>query len=299
MIFQEIIPSLSDIRQLLPSRPKTAHKGTMGKVLIIAGSFGLAGAALLSSKAVVRSGAGLTTLATVRSLAGLIDVTNLEVMTVALAETRQGTISNRAIARLREIIPKMDTVLIGPGLSSNKQTLQCITDILQFISQKAAHVRTVVDADGLKALKPLVRRLRQPLILTPHLGELAQLVNKPIREVQINVRLYAQQVADRYGAVVLAKSSCSLIIKPRSRQYLAVTNGNPGLAKGGSGDVLAGMIAGLWYAHRLNTYTAAAVGAYIHALAGNVAAHTQSIDGIIASDIITAIPVALKYVKGF
>lgn len=298
-MFIEIIPSRQDIQALLPQRPRAAHKGSMGKVLVIAGSMGLAGAALLSSKAVLRSGAGLATLATVRSLAGLIDVTNLEVMTVPLPETRVGTIAEQAKPLLSKIIPRMDVVLIGPGLSGNKHTQKCVQALLQFIAQQDPHVKIVLDADGLKAIKKVPQLQHNQLILTPHLGELAALLDMPVRAVQKNTLQAALLAAKRFKAVIVAKSQRTLIVRPGSRRYFVIENGNPGLAKGGSGDVLSGMIAGLWASHKLTAITAAPAAAYIHAVAGNIAAYTQSIDGIIASDIITAIPAALKYVKGY
>ena len=298
-MYTEITPGRKDIQALLPVRPRTAHKGTMGKVLVIAGSMGLAGAALLSSKSVLRAGAGLVTLATVRSLAGFIDVTNLEVMTVPLPETSGGTIAARAVTILHELIPRMDAVLIGPGLSGNSSTQKCVSDILQFISQKYPRVRVVIDADGLKTLKKLIRPLRQPLIITPHLGELAVLLNRPLRDVQRRPHYYARLAAERFHAVVIAKSSRTVVVKPGTKTAVSIDNGNPGMAKGGSGDVLAGLVTGLWVSHKISPFAAATAAGYIHAVAGNIAAHTQSIDGIIASDIITAIPAALKYVKGY
>jgi ADP-dependent NAD(P)H-hydrate dehydratase / NAD(P)H-hydrate epimerase len=297
-MYTEIIPSLRDIQGLLPQRPRTAHKGTMGKVLVIAGSLGFSGAAILSSKAVLRSGAGLVSLATIQSLAGLIDVTNLEIMTIPLAETSSGTIASRATALLSEIIPRMDAVLIGPGLSGNSSTQKCIQTLLQFISRQHPRIRVVLDADGLKILKHSLWPFKQPLIITPHLGELAALLDQPVREVERHTMRYAFLAAERFHAVVVAKAHRTLIVKPGSHRYYVVENGNAGMAKGGSGDVLAGLITGLWVSSRLSPVAAATAAAYIHAVAGNIAAHTHSIDGIIASDIITAIPAALKYVKG-
>lgn len=298
-MFIEIIPSRQDIQALLPQRPRTAHKGSMGKVLIIAGSIGLSGAALLSSQAVLRGGAGMATLATIRSLAGLIDVTNLEVMTIPLPETRSGTIAEQALRSLQQIIPRMDVVLLGPGLSGNSHTQNAVCQILQYISRKAPQLGVVVDADALKAIKKMPRLSRMNVILTPHLGELAALTDLPVREVQKNPLPAALLAAKRFRAVIVAKAHRTLIVRPGSRRFFVVEHGNPGVAKAGAGDVLAGLLAGLWASHKVQSIPAATAAAYIHAVAGNIAAHARSIDGIIASDIITEIPAALKYVKGY
>lgn len=298
-MFIEIIPSRQDIQALLPQRPRTAHKGSMGKVLIIAGSMGLSGAALLSSKAVLRAGAGMATLATIRSLAGLIDVTNLEIMTIPLPETRSGTIAEQSLRYLQQIIPRMDVVLLGPGLSGNIRTQNTVRQLLQYISRKAPQLGVVVDADALKAIKKMSSFPRMNLILTPHLGELAALTELSLREVQKNPLPAALLAAKRFRAVVVAKAHRTIIVRPGSRRFFVVEHGNPGIAKAGAGDVLAGLLAGLWASHKLQPIPAATAAAYIHAVAGNIAAHARSIDGIIASDIITEIPAALKYVKGY
>lgn len=291
--------TFEEVTKLLPPRRPDVHKGSIGKVLVIAGSRGMSGAAILASQSTMRSGAGLTTLLTPIEIAGMIDVQNIEVMTRPLLETASGTIDKRSLDLVLPLLGQFDVLLIGPGLSGHKSTQTFVRDILEFTASKQPQLKTVLDADGLKALKKIPRPFTTPVIITPHFGELSALSEKSISEIKNNPYYYARQIAERYNVSVVLKSNITYIVEPEQPRYFFNNNGNPGMATAGSGDVLAGIIAGLWAANPLSAIQAAVVGPFVHGIAGNIAVTKHSIDGIIASDIMKEIPAALKFVKGF
>ncbi len=291
--------TLEEVTKLLPTRRPDVHKGSIGKVLVIAGSRSMSGAAILASQSTMRSGAGLTTLLTPVEIAGMIDVQNIEVMTRPLLETGSGTIDKRSLDLVLPLLGQFDVLLIGPGLSGHKSTQCFVRDILEFINSERPHLKTVLDADGLKTLKKIPRPFSNPIIITPHFGELAALAEKNINEIKNRPYYYARQIAERHNVIVVLKSNITYIVEPGKSRYFINNNGNPGMATAGSGDVLSGIIAGLWAANPLSAIQSAAVGPFVHGLAGNIAATKHSIDGIIASDIMKEIPAALKFVKGF
>jgi NAD(P)H-hydrate epimerase len=294
----EIFLTLQDLKALLPLRRVAVHKGAVGKVLVVAGSRGMTGAAILASRAALRAGAGLVTLALPAPQVDVVDANNLEVMTFALPATPAGAAAKNSFARLEPLLLKIDTLLIGPGLGIGKNTQSFIYELLCFIRKEGAGLRTVIDADGLRPLRKFIRRFKQPVILTPHFGELAYLAECSIREIRERPVYYARKFADKLNAVIMLKSHVTYIIEPGSSRYFVNQNGNPGMATAGSGDVLSGLTAGLWGSAKLSAVKTAAVAPFIHGLAGGLAAKKRSLDGIIASDILAELPAAFKYVKG-
>lgn len=296
-LIKEIILSEDTLSALLPLRPLGVHKYTSGRVLVLAGSRGMTGAALLSARAALRSGAGLVTLAVPYSLADLIDVQTPEILTLPLPD-RRGVLASSALDILTAKISKFDCILIGPGLGA--RTARLVSDLIQFISNYQTGLRVVLDADGLRAL-PLLqrRRLRMRLVLTPHTGELAAILGVRSASVRRCPYLSARKISARHNAVVVLKNADKTYIVENKDRYFLHNNGNPGMATAGSGDVLAGIIAGLWVSTPgMTTLRAAVAGPYVHGLAGNLAAEEYSIDGIIAGDILQNIPKALKVLKG-
>jgi ADP-dependent NAD(P)H-hydrate dehydratase / NAD(P)H-hydrate epimerase len=294
----EVVLSAGHIRDLLPPRRKNVHKGSVGKVLVIAGSRGMTGAAQLASRAVLRSGAGTVTLALPAALVDAVDAQNIEVMTFPLPQTEKASISADAFGYLKILLRNTDAVLIGPGLSTHPGTITLVEKVLQYISRYCPQLKTVLDADGLRALPRIIRGCRMPLILTPHPGELARLLGKTNRDILARPVYYAQYAARKYCCVVVLKGHRTYTCDRNKTRYFLTANGNPGMATAGSGDVLAGIIAGLWVTHKLPANAVGAVGPYVHAVAGNIAANKKSIDGIIASDILAEIPSALRLIKG-
>ncbi|MDR1997686.1 MAG: NAD(P)H-hydrate dehydratase [Candidatus Margulisbacteria bacterium] len=298
-IIKQIILGRASISALLPRRGAGVHKYTAGRVLVVAGSRGMTGAALLAAKAALRAGAGLVTLAVPAELADLVDAQNREILTLPLPG-RGGTLAPAALEILGPRLRKFDCVLLGPGLSARRPALVLVRDLLQYINSYLPGLKVVLDADALRAL-PLLQRpgFRMRAILTPHAGELAGLLSSPVRYVKKNPYFAARRAAVRHRTVVVFKNADKTYIVRERGRYFLNCNGNPGMATAGSGDVLAGIIAGLWVSTPgLTTLRTAAVGPYIHGLAGGLAARKTSVDGLIASDILENVPAALKILKG-
>jgi NAD(P)H-hydrate epimerase len=262
-----------------------ANKGDVGKVLIIAGSRGKTGAACLAAEAALRAGSGLVTIAAPESSQPVIAArVATECMTEPLEETESGTVRREAADRALELEAERDVLAIGPGLGSSEESTRAFVRVVAMKRQRP----TVIDADGLNSLAPWAENLRGgselPLILTPHPGEMARLVSKPISEVIKNRIEIAREFASRHGLIVVLKMSRTIIAAPDREVYINVT-GNAGMATGGSGDVLTGLIAGL-LAQKTDDPLGAAISAvYLHGLAGDIAAARIGTRPMTASDI--------------
>ncbi|MFZ5517161.1 MAG: NAD(P)H-hydrate dehydratase [Candidatus Zhuqueibacterota bacterium] len=280
----------ADIRSRLPERPWNAHKTDMGKVTIFAGSVGMTGAATLASLACVRIGAGLTKLAVPASLNPILEQKLTEVMTVPLAETDQQSISVQAKDQVHDLLNWADVLAVGPGLSAHRETVEFIAWLLT--SRKKP---MVLDADGLNACASdtsLIEKYAGPMVLTPHPGELSRLIRIPVVDIEKNRFQIVRDLAKQWGKVIVLKGGPTLIAAPDGKVFIN-SSGNPGMATGGSGDVLTGIIAGLM-ALRLSALDAALVGVYLHGLAGDIASERLTEMGMIAGDINKYLPAALK-----
>ena len=276
---------------LLPSRSPHTHKGDVGHVFVIAGSQGFTGAATLCSLAALRIGAGLVTLGIPKSLNDVMEVKLTEVMTKPLPETKARSLSLQALPELLSVIERMDAVALGPGLSQEPQTKQLVRQLLPKITKPC-----VVDADGLNALAeelPVLKRLALPVILTPHPGEMARLIKQSTEDVQRDRERIAKEFAMRYRVVVVLKGYRTIVADIDGSLFINET-GNPGMASGGMGDVLTGMIAGL-LGQRLSLFDAARLGVHLHGLAGDFVAAEQGQVGLIASDLLGRIPLAIRH----
>ncbi len=274
---------------LLPLRAPGTHKGDVGHVLVIAGSAGLTGAAVLCSQAALRAGAGLVTLATPKSLQDVMAVKLTEVMTTPLPETKERSLSLAALPVLLGLIERVDVVVIGPGLSQQPHTTQLVRHLLPKITKPC-----VVDADALNAIaeKPqLLKRLTRPIILTPHPGEMGRLIAQSAEHVQRDRERIAAAFALRARAVVALKGHRTVVANVDGEVYVNDT-GHPGMASGGMGDVLTGVIAGL-LAQGLPLFDAARLGVYLHGLAADLVAKEQGSVGLLASDVLATIPRAI------
>lgn len=279
---------------LLPPRRPDSHKGSYGRVLVVAGSEGLAGAAVLSSVAVLRSGAGLVTLAGPESLVdAMASRLPPEVMTLALPETRARSIARASAGVVIDRAGSFDALAIGPGLSRNPETQEAVREIVS-----ESPIPVVVDADGLNALAAdleflvgLAERARAPLVFTPHPGEMARLTGLSPAEVQADRIRIAQECAEAWGAAIVLKGARTVVAGPGGDVYIN-TSGNPGMATAGAGDVLTGVVAGL-IAQGLDGVKAAALGVYVHGLAGDLARDEVGSSGLVASDILDRLPRAL------
>ncbi len=283
----------------IPPRPPASHKGSYGRVLVVAGSTGMTGAAALASEAALRAGAGLVTLATPKHLNAILESLLPEVMTLPLPETAAGSLAESATSAILEFAEKTKSVLaIGPGLSQHSETVALVHRLVRENREQGLGLRMVVDADGLNALahatlgeaaiRRLLLQLGKEAVLTPHPGEMARLTNTPVSTLEADRIRTAQQFANEHGVTLVFKGAPTVIGHPNGDVWVNST-GNPGMATGGMGDVLTGIIAGLM-AQGVPSERAAVLGVYLHGLAGDIAAEAVGMHGLIASDVLKAVP---------
>lgn len=280
----------TDIRSLLPRRPRTAHKGTFGHAGIIAGSAGKTGAAAMAAMAALRIGAGLVTVATPKSVADIVEAKLLEAMVVPVPETTARTCSTHALNQLLAFAADKTALALGPGIGTDPQTQTLVHRLLV-----QAHRPMVLDADGLNAVAghtDLLDRASGPLILTPHPGEMARLLETTAAEIQRDRLGAASRLAREHKVYVVLKGAGTILASPDGRLAVNAT-GNPGMATAGPGDVLTGLIVGL-LAQGLAPWDAACAGVYLHGLAGDLVTAEQGEAGLIAGDLIQAMPRALQ-----
>jgi len=274
-------------------RRRDTHKGTYGHLLILSGSLGKTGAAVMSAKAALRTGAGLVTVGTAESCLPIVARAMMELMTEALPESSEKTIAVEALPKTVKLLKGKDALLIGPGISSHPSTAEFVISLLPKVS-----CPVVIDADGLNVLaghlnvlKPLARRA----VLTPHPGEFGRLLGLTAKEVLDRRLELAPRFAEEHQVVLVLKGYRTLVASPTGNVYINPT-GNPGMASGGSGDVLSGMIASLIMQEKdILGATIAAV--YLHGLIGDIGAGRLGERPLIAGDIIRYLPKALKMVE--
>jgi len=275
---------------LLRQRDRNTHKGNYGHALIIAGSVGKTGAAALSSEAALKMGAGLITLGIPVSLNPIMEVKLTEVMTEPLAETDSQTIGKESLPRIKKLIEDKKVLALGPGISTHPETIAVVHHII-----RNSRIPLVIDADGINALgekSSVLLKAQCPIVLTPHPGEMARLTGISIKEVQDDRIGVAKKFAHEYGVVLVLKGARTIIAEPMGNIYINST-GNPGMATGGTGDVLTGMIAGL-VAQGYTISEASRIGVFLHGyIADRITAQTGEV-GLAATDIISRIPLTLK-----
>ena len=277
------------VRQWLPRRAPDAHKGSCGTVMVLAGSAGMTGAARLASLSALRSGAGLVYLGIPESLSDVMESKLTEAIIKSLPETRTRTLSLTSLDRIKALMAKADSLVMGPGLSTHPETLELAQAVV-----KSLKVPAVLDADALTALSGNVQLLKTqaPLVLTPHYGEMARLTGRTIAEIKENPIQSAGEFAVRYNQIVVLKGAPTVIAGPSGNIWINTT-GNSGMATAGSGDVLAGLIAGL-LAQGLSPENAAKLGVYLHGLAGDLARENKTEYCLLAGDILDDLPAAYK-----
>lgn len=275
-------------------RKAAGNKGDYGHALIVAGSVGKTGAAVLASWAALRVGAGLVTVATPEHALPTIAAHTPEIMTEPLAETAAGSISIRSLegGYFESLLERKRSLAIGPGLTTQRETQEFIRAIVKMRDGP----RIVLDADGLNAFAGRAGELKQakPIAITPHPGEMARLVGGSVPEVQANRISIARKAAAAWNAFVILKGQQTVVAAPDGRVAINST-GNPGMATGGTGDVLTGMLAGLTAQFSANDwFHTLCFGVYLHGLAGDVAYAEHGEAPLMASDLIRAIPRAFK-----
>ena len=267
-------------RGLVVSRPDDIHKGDCGRVLIVAGSTGKTGAARLAALGALRSGAGLVTVATPHVCQPVVSALMPEYMTLGIDDTADGMVSAEAVDMV--LAERCDVLAVGPGLGQGAGAQALVRALVE-----RARVPLVLDADGLNAFADdaagLVGRDGRDLIITPHPGEMARLIGATIDHVQTHRVEVARELATTRALYVVLKGTRTLVATPEGAVLINVT-GNPGMATGGTGDVLAGVVAA-WLAQLLDAESACALGVFLHGLAGDLAAAAQGEVGLIASDL--------------
>lgn len=281
------------VKSWFSPRSLGVHKGDCGRVLVVAGSRGMTGAACMTAESAARVGAGLVTLAVPASVQPVVAGKLTEVMTVALPETKEQTLSQTAREEILSLLERSDVLALGPGISTHPETVSLVCQLI-----KTLPVPGVIDADGLNALigcPELFAQSPSPLIITPHPGELARLLELSISLVQAQRLLMAEKAAALWKAVVVLKGAGTVIASPDEETYINST-GNPGMATGGMGDVLTGVITGL-LAQGMNLVKAAAAGVFIHGLAADRLAAEKGMRGLLAGDVITVLPEIIKMLE--
>lgn len=280
----------SFVRASLPARPPDAHKGTIGKALIVGGSAGMSGAVVLAANACMRSGVGLTYAAVPESLVDAVDVGAIETVVRSLPEVGgKRVIARRAIGEIVRLWADSDAVAIGPGLSTHHETQELAR---RLISRREKP--TVLDADGLNACAKDVSCFESEgaaLIITPHAGEMARLFDRPIGEITADRQAAALEAARRFHCIVVMKGAPTFVADDAGHLYLNPT-GNSGMASGGVGDVLTGMIVS-FLAQGCEPLIAAILGVYLHGLAGDTAMESIGGRSLVASDLVDHLPTAL------
>ena len=282
------------VRPFFRRRRKDTHKGTYGHVLVVAGSLGKSGAAVLAGRAALRAGAGLVTVATAAPVLPSVARGMAELMTEPLAATAAGTVDAAALSRAVALLKGKNAVLVGPGLSTDASTAEFVLGLLPKIKAPC-----VIDADGLNIVagKPeVLGRLAAPAVLTPHPGEFARLAGRTTEEVLRHRLELVPEFAADHGVTVVLKGHRTLVAAPDGRVFVNPT-GNPGLASGGTGDVLAGIVAaGL--AQEKDALGAVVAAVYVHGLAGDVAAERLGEKALVAGDVIRFLPPAMAALAG-
>ncbi|MGD2164924.1 MAG: NAD(P)H-hydrate dehydratase [Anaerolineae bacterium] len=297
------------VRRWLPARPANSHKGTFGKAMIVAGSVNYTGAAALAGESATRAGAGLVTLALPSAIHTSVAARVAEATYVLLPEA-MGVVSSTAAEVLWKALEGYDALLVGPGLGREKETSGFLQKLLgsreveRSLGFRRSEERAsgpvhlpplVIDADGLNLLSELEdwpTRIPAKTVLTPHPGEMARLMGESVATVQQDRIAVARSGAAEWGHVVVLKGAFTVVADPGGRTVIEPF-ANPGLATAGTGDVLAGTIVAL-RAQGLSAFDAAAAGAYVHGLAGEIAREGVGAMGMVAGDVMACLPEALR-----
>lgn len=284
-----------DVESIVPRRTPFSHKGNLGRVLVLAGSTGLTGAAYMAGSAAMKSGSGLVTLGIPSTLNSIMEAKLTEVMTLPLADDGNGSLSARCTEHLESLLDGFDVIAVGPGLGCSPEISQIMTWILRH-----SRIPVIIDADGINSLAgniDVLRKAKAPVVLTPHPGEMSRLTGLAVKEILDNKVEVLRKYSGEWKAAIVLKDWRTLTAV-REGQIFVNTTGNAGMASGGTGDVLTGIIASL-AGQGMETSHAAAAGAYIHGLAGDIAAEKKGQTGMTAGDLLESIPYAFKNILGW
>jgi NAD(P)H-hydrate epimerase len=284
----------ADIAEFGVLRPVDSNKGSFGHVLVVGGSLGKAGSVAMAGMSALRTGAGLATVATAKS--ALLTVAGFypELMTEPLLENDTGTIATGAGVRIEELLQNVTVLAIGPGISRDPHTATLVRSVVVH-----AKLPIVVDADGLNAFEGHTQELNgsgRTLVITPHPGEMARLAACSTAEVQKDRLIVARTFARDHEVVVVLKGHRTLVVEPSGEAWVNTT-GNPGMATGGTGDILTGMVAAMIAQHPKKAMKAVCAAVYLHGLAGDVMLDTVGQHSMVATDLLTGLPEAFRRVR--
>lgn len=292
-----------DVALLLAPRPRDSNKGMYGHVLVIGGSLGKAGAAAMAGFSALRAGAGLVTVATPRSVLPTVAGFHPELMTEPLEETTDGTVSIRALEKLEKLAENKTLLAIGPGISRNEESAEIVRELVA-----KSEIPTVLDADGLNAFEGRAKDFnrkgcedgakgaKKTLVLTPHPGEMSRLTRLSTKEIQRDRVNVARSFAKEHEVILVLKGDRTIVAGPNGECWVNTT-GNPGLATGGTGDILTGIVAGMIAQHTHRAFEAVLASVYLHGLAGDVARDQVGEQSLIATDLIHSLPEAIEQVR--
>jgi NAD(P)H-hydrate epimerase len=283
-----------DIAPLIGPRPLAANKGSFGHVLVVGGSVGKAGSVAMAGMSALRTGAGLSTVATPKSVFATVAGFHPELMTEPLAETDAGTISSSAIEPMDALIKNKTVLAVGPGISRNPETSEFVRNLVT-----KCKTPLVLDADGLNAFEGKAGKLTgkgRILVITPHPGEMARLIGSTVAAVQKDRMNVARTFAREHELIVVLKGHRTLIAEPDGTLWVNTT-GNPGMATGGTGDILTGMVAGFIAQNPEHITEAVIAAVHLHGLAGDVARESMGEHSLVATDLLKALPEAFRRVR--
>jgi ADP-dependent NAD(P)H-hydrate dehydratase / NAD(P)H-hydrate epimerase len=280
-----------DIASTVRPRAAESNKGSYGHVLVLGGSLGKSGSVAMAGMSALRSGAGLSTVAIPKSVLGTVAGFHPELMTEPLPETKAGTISASAQERIEELAKGKSVIAIGPGISRQRQTSELVRTLVAKLQ-----IPMVVDADGLNAFEGRTNELNgkgRTLVITPHPGEMARLTGLSIAEVQKDRLGMARKFAREHELIVVLKGHRTLVMRPDGEAWVNTT-GNPGMATGGTGDILTGMVAGMIAQQAKDAFTAVLAAVHLHGLAGDVMRERVGEHSLVATDLLQGLPQAFR-----
>jgi hydroxyethylthiazole kinase-like uncharacterized protein yjeF len=280
-----------DLAPLVGPRPAESNKGNYGHVLVVGGSFGKAGAAAMAGMAVLRTGGGLSTVATAKSVLGAVAGFHPELMTEPLPEKDAGAISIDAQDRIEELVKSVTVLAIGPGISRDPESAELVRALVAKLQ-----LPMVVDADGLNAFQGRAGKLNgkgRTLVITPHPGEMARLAGCTIADVQKDRLGTARKFAREHELIVVLKGHRTLVVRPDGDAWVNTT-GNAGMATGGTGDILTGMVAGMVAQHSKDAFAAVLAAVHLHGLAGDVMRERVGEHSLVATDLLQGLPEAFR-----
>jgi hydroxyethylthiazole kinase-like uncharacterized protein yjeF len=280
-----------DIAPLIGPRPRDSNKGMYGHVLVVGGSLGKAGAAAMGGFSALRSGAGLVTVATPRSVLATVAGFHSELMTEPLGETESGGISTQALGAFWHAAEGKTVLAIGPGISRHPETSEFVRTVIH-----KSTTPTVLDADGLNAFEgksDLLNGRGRTLVLTPHPGEMARLTGMSIAAIQRDRINVARTFAKEHELILVLKGDRTIVANPDGEAWVNTT-GNPGMATGGTGDILTGIVAGMLAQNPERAFEAVLAAVYLHGLAGDIARENVGEQSLVATDLLKTLPEAFR-----